>query len=58
MQGEGQAKVSPIMNLRGTEFSDLENSCEETQTLVLFLLQNRFCDLRNLFTEVTLKKGR
>lgn len=57
MQGEGQAEVSPTTNLRGTWFSDLDKSCEETQTLVLSLLQNRFCDLQNLSTEAPLEKG-
>lgn len=57
MQGEGQAEVSPTMNLSGTEFSDLDKSCEETQTLVLSLSQNRFCNLQNLSPEVTLKRA-
>lgn len=43
------------MNLSGTQFSNLDKSCEETQTLELSLSQNTFVDLKKLFTEMKLK---
>lgn len=55
---EGQGEVSPTMNLSGIEFSNLDKSCEENQTLELSLSQNKFLDLQTLSTEITLRKGR
>ena len=55
---EGQGKVSLTMKLSGIEFSNLDKSCEETQTLELSLSQNKFVDLQKLSTEITLRKAR
>lgn len=59
MQGQRRTgEVSPTMNLSGIEFYNLDKSCEETQTLELFLSQNKIVDLQKSSTEITLRKGR